>query len=103
MLIVGLLLIALGVGVVVAAVFTAEISGGDLDVIGIGLSPAALFLLGLVAGLCILLGLLVSKAGVRSEWRQRKEQKKYRQLSEKLDHAEAERRRDLDGNDRRAI
>ena len=38
----------------------------------------------------------ISKYGIRRELKQRKENKKMEELSEKLDRAEAERRKDLD-------
>ena len=96
MLLLGLVLIAAGALLVLAGLFTTELSGGDVEILGIGLAPSALFLVGLAAGVCLLLGLSVSRFGVRRELRQRKERKHLDELSEKLDRAEAERRRDLD-------
>ena len=96
MLLLGLLLIALGVVLALAGLFGTEISGSDIEVIGIEVSPVALFLLGLGAGVALMLGLSVARWGARRELRQRKERKEMGELSEKLDRADAGRRRDLD-------
>ncbi|WP_134767853.1 hypothetical protein [Nocardioides sp. 1609] len=96
MLILGLVVILVGAVLVVGGLFTTEVKGGDVEILGVGVSPSALFVVGLVAGLCILVGLWLTKWGTQRGLRQRKEQKKIDELSEKLDRADAGRRRDLD-------
>ncbi|WP_340539187.1 hypothetical protein [Nocardioides sp. GXZ039] len=99
MLIVGLVIILIGVILVVGGLFTADVSGTDVEIFGIAMSPTILFLAGLLAGLCLLFGLSVSKFGAKRELKQRKEQRKIDDLSAKLDRAEARRGRDLDDPD----
>lgn len=98
MLVAGLLLVGLGVLLVVAAVFTAEDTGG-LEILGTEVGALTLFLLGLVAGLAVLWGIGLAKFGAKRSWRQRREHQRLAQLSEKLDRAEADRRRDRDDRD----
>ncbi len=93
MLLLGLLLIAVGAVLVIGGVFASEVSGGQVEILGIDMSPMAFFLVGTAAGACILLGLSVARWGARRELKQRKE---LDELSEKLDRAEAGRRRELD-------
>ena len=85
MVILGLVLIALGALAIVLGLFTAEFDHGDLQFLGIELSPVALFFIGVAAavpsgGVCG----SSSRARKRS-WARRKEQKRLEQLSEKLD------------------
>jgi len=96
MLIVGLIIIAVGALLVLAGVFATELTSDGVELLGIALSPTALFLLGTAAGVAILWGLSVTKFGAKRELLQRKEKKRLDQLSEKLDRAEAGRNRDLD-------
>ncbi|MCW2815396.1 MAG: hypothetical protein JWN84_2851 [Nocardioides sp.] len=96
MLLLGLLLIAVGAVLVIGGVFASEVSGGQVEILGIDMSPTAFFLVGTAAGACILLGLSVARWGARRELKQRKERKEIDELSEKLDRAEAGRRRELD-------
>lgn len=96
MLLLGLLIIAVGAVLLIGGIFAAEVSGQQVELLGIDLSPMAFFLAGTAAGVLVLLGLWVSKAGARRELRQRKERKEMADLSEKLDRAEAGRRRELD-------
>ncbi len=96
MLLLGLLLIAVGAVLVIGGVFAADVSGGQVEFMGIDVSPMALFLLGTAAGACVLLGLSVARFGARRELQRRKERKNLDELSQKLDRAEAERRRDID-------
>jgi hypothetical protein len=95
MLLLGLILIALGALVVVAAVFTVEIVGGDIELIGLEVTPLGLFLIGLAAGVAILWGFDIFKWGTKRGLARRREQKKLNELSEKLDRADAERRHDI--------
>jgi hypothetical protein len=101
MLLLGLLLVVAGALLIVAAVFTAEITdGGRLELLGTEVGALPLFLLGVGAGVAILFGISVVKFGAKRQLAKRRETNKINELSEKLDRAEAERRRDLDGDDR---
>jgi Zn-dependent protease with chaperone function len=99
MLILGLLLVAAGVLLLLAAVFTAETTGvgAAVEIVGTEVGAVTLFLLGLGAGIAILWGLSLTKFGARRSLRQRREQQRLTKLSEQLDEVEAERRRDHDG------
>jgi hypothetical protein len=95
MLILGLLLIALGGLAIVAALFTAGYSDtGHLELLGTDISVLFLFFLGVGAGVAILWGFSIAKFGTKRQLRQRREQKKLGDLSEKLDRAERERDED---------
>lgn len=100
MLIFGLVLIGVGALVIVAAVFTAETTGtaAAVEFIGVEVGAVTLFLLGLVAGIAILWGLTITRFGARRSLKQRREQNRLNELSDKLDKVEAERRRDHDDN-----
>lgn len=100
MLLLGLIIIAIGAVLVIGGVFASDVSGGQVGFMGIDVSPTALFLLGAIGGACILFGLSVTRFGARRELKQRKEQKKMGKLADKLDRAEAGRRRDLDDDER---
>jgi uncharacterized protein (DUF2062 family) len=84
MLLLGLFLIALGGLAIVAAVFTAELNDGKIEYLGQDLSALALFLVGVGAGVAVLLGFSIFKWGTKRGWARRKEQKKMEDLSEKL-------------------
>lgn len=100
MLILGLMLVGGGALLVVASIFTADLVGtGKIELLGTEVGAVTLFLLGVGAGVAILWGLTISKFGVKRALRQRKENQKIDELSEKLDRAEAGRRRDIDQND----
>lgn len=99
MVILGLLLIIGGSLLIVAAVFTAEITAGQLEVLGTEVGALTLFLLGVGAGVAILWGAAISKFGAKRSLAKRRETKKLDELSNKLEHAEAERRRDIDEDD----
>jgi hypothetical protein len=92
MLLLGLVLIALGALVIVAAVFTVEIVGGDIELAGVEVTALGLFLLGVGAGVAVLWGFALFKWGTKRGLARRREQKKLNELSEKLDRADAERR-----------
>ncbi|HET9421895.1 MAG TPA: hypothetical protein VFO49_12215 [Nocardioides sp.] len=96
MLILGLLLVAAGAAVIIAAVFTAEVTGGNIEIIGIEVGAVALFVLGVASAIAILWGFSIGKFGARRSLRQRKENQRLEELSEKLDRVEAERRKDPD-------
>lgn len=99
MLLLGLILIGAGALVIVSAVFTAELDGRSLEILGVTVSPVALFLLGVGAGLAILWGFGILKYGTRRTLRQRRESKQLEELSEKLEVADRERHRDNDEDD----
>jgi hypothetical protein len=99
MVLLGLILIGAGALVICAAVFTAELDGARLEVLSFGVSPVALFLLGVGAGLAILWGFGILKFGTKRSWRHRQESKKLEELSEKLEIADRDRHRDNDDVD----
>ena len=94
MLILGLLLVAAGAAMIIAAVFTAEVTGGQVEIIGIEVGAVTLFVLGVAAAVAILWGFSIGKFGARRSMRQRREDNRLQELSEKLDRVEAERRKD---------
>ena len=100
MLILGLVLIAAGGLLIVAAVFTAETTGTSaaVEILGTEVGAVTLFLLGLGAGIAILWGLSITKFGAGRSLKQRRERNKLNELSEKLDKVEAERRGQDDSN-----
>ena len=99
MFILGLLLVVAGAAVIVAAVFTAEVTGGHIEIAGIEVGAVTLFILGVAATVAILWGFSIGKFGARRSMRQRREDNRLQELSEKLDRVEADRRRDP-GEDR---
>lgn len=97
MLLLGLAVVLVGVVLILCGLFATDVSAiGQIDILGIDISTTTLFVVGLVAGVAVLWGGSITRYGVRRGLKQRKEQKKMEQLSEKLDRAEAERRKDLD-------
>lgn len=90
MVVVGILLILVGAAAIVAAVGTSE--GSGVQLLGVDLSPTALFLVGVAAGVAILWGWGLTKWGTKRTLRQRRESKKLSELSEKLERREAEER-----------
>ncbi len=100
----GLVVLVLGVLLLLAGIFSTDYqtegSGGSAsttaEILGIDVTLEVLFLLGAVAAVLILTGLWVMKTGAKMGWKHRKEQKRLEELSEKLDRAEADRRRDED-------
>ena len=96
MILLGLVLIALGALAIVAALFTAELSGSDVEMLGLEMSPVELFLVGLGAGLAIWWGFWLFKAGSARSLARRRERKRLAELSDQLHQVEAERARDPD-------
>ena len=96
MILLGLVLIALGALAIVAALFTAELSGSDVEMLGIEMSPIELFLVGLGAGLAIWWGFWLFKAGSARSLARRRERKRLAELSDQLHAVESERARDVD-------
>lgn len=100
MLILGVLLMGGGALLIVASVLTAEVtSSGKLELLNTEVGAVTLFLLGVGSGIAVLWGMSITKFGAKRQLAQRRENQKLSELSEKLDRAEAERRRDLDGDD----
>jgi hypothetical protein len=91
MVVLGVVLIALGAVVIVAAVFDLE---GSASLVGADLDAVAVFLLGVAAGVAVLWGLGILKYGTKRSLRRRRESKKLEELSAKLDRVEAEREHD---------
>lgn len=103
MVIFGLVLLGLGILLGLAGAFTINYDRDEknpardtTEILGINCSPEVIFLLGAVAAALILFGLWFMKIGAKQGWRHRKEQKKLNELSEKLERAESDRRRDDD-------
>ena len=96
MFILGLLLVIAGGVVIVAAVFTADVTGGQIEIVGLEVGVLTLFILGVAAGIAILFGFSIGKFGARRSMRQRREDHRLQELSEKLDRVEADRRGDDD-------
>ncbi len=94
MLILGLILITAGGLLIVAAIFTTDVTGSSaaIEILGTEVGAVTLFLLGLGSGVAILWGLSITKFGAGRSLRQRRERNKLNELSEKLDKVEAERR-----------
>ena len=100
MVVFGLVLIVLGAVIVVLGLFTSEVKFEDneatVEIANVNLSTEGLFLAGVIAAALILVGLWAMKLGAKMNWKQRKEQKRLNELSEKLDKAELDRRRQDD-------
>lgn len=99
MVILGLVLIAVGALAIVCGVFTADVVGGQLEFLGMDVSPMALFLIGVGSSVAIWWGLWILKSGSKRSWARRKEQKRLEELSGKLDAVEAERRMNVDDHE----
>ena len=100
MLILGLLLVGGGALLILASVFTAKVTAsGQLELLGTEVGAITLFLLGVGAGVAVLWGLAIAKFGAKRSLAKRREAQKIDELSAKLDRAEAERRRDIDGDE----
>lgn len=100
MVVFGLVLVVLGAVIVVLGLFTSEVKFEDneatVEIANVNLSTEGLFLAGVIAAALILVGLWAVKLGAKMNWKQRKEQKRINELSEKLDKAELDRRRQDD-------
>jgi len=91
MVILGLLLIALGAVVIVAALFDLE---GSAMLLSTDLNALTVFLLGVDAGVAVLWGFGILKFGTKRTFQRRKESKKLEELHGKLEEVEAERKDD---------
>jgi hypothetical protein len=101
MVLLGLVLILLAALAIVAALFTAEVKGSNVEFLGVDVGPVTLFLIGLGAGLAIWWGFWILKSGSKRSLARRREEKRLTELSEKLDRVDAERRADVDDQERR--
>ncbi|EON25553.1 MULTISPECIES: hypothetical protein [Nocardioides] len=93
MVILGILLIIVGAGAILAALFVSEPGAGG-ELLGFEVNTLESFFVGVASGAAILLGLSILKWGTQRSIAQRKERKELNKLSERLDRAEAERRSD---------
>jgi hypothetical protein len=95
MFVLGLLLILAGAVGVLSAVFS---SSGTATFLGQDLSALAIFLLGVGSAMAVLWGLGIARFGAKRSMQHRRESKKLQELSDKLDKADDERRKDIDDN-----
>ena len=93
MFMVGVLLVLAGGLVIVAAVFGSE---GSATLLDRDLNALTIFLLGLGSGVAVWWGYAIARLGLRRSLRHRRESKELQELSEKLDKADEQRRRDVD-------
>ena len=96
MVVLGLLLILLGGLAIVSAVFALDLDNGTISYLSLDVSPLALFLIGVVATLAVVVGAAVLKWGSKRSWARRREQKLLDELNDRLDEADARRRHDGD-------
>ncbi|MDN5744325.1 MAG: hypothetical protein L0H31_04310 [Nocardioidaceae bacterium] len=96
MLVLGVILLALGLLGLVLSFFGADIDykHRSTEILNWDVSPGTLVLWGAASTLLILGGVWLIKVGAKHDWKKRKENKRLGELSEKLDRAEMERRRD---------
>ena len=102
MLLLGLVVLVVGVIGLVLSFFGASIDykHRSAEIMNWDVAPGTLVLWGAASMLLIVLGLWLMKAGAKQGWKRRKEQKRLNELSQKLDEADAERRReDLSGRE----
>ncbi len=102
MVILGLVLLVVGAVIVLLGLFTSEVKFEDneatVEIANVNLSTEGLFLAGVIAAALIIVGLWTIKLGAKMGWKHRKEQKRLHELSDKLERAESDRRRD-DGDE----
>lgn len=89
----GLLLICIGVVLALVAFFGLGYDSDgdaarDVALFNNNTTPEMVFILGMVAGALVLVGLWFMKSGAQRGWARRKELKRIDELSEKLDEAE---------------
>lgn len=96
MLALGLILIVLGLIALLSGVFYTDDLGDSATILGVPIGTTAIFIVGVFAGVAILWGFSITKYGTRRGIRQRREQRRYREMSEKLERVEAERQRERD-------
>ena len=81
MLILGLLLVAAAVVAALGAVFLID-GGQNLQIADIGISPLALYLLGVASVLALVLGLVLMRLGARRSMQARRERKELRRTTD---------------------
>lgn len=100
MVVLGLVLVVLGVALALAGIFGTGYEYDDdnefasTGFLNLDVDPTAIFVIGIVAGALVVVGLWAMKVGAQINWKQRKEQKRLRNLSDRLERAEAGRRED---------
>jgi uncharacterized integral membrane protein len=87
MVVLGLLLLAVGIGTILAAVFS---TSGTATFLGADLGGGTLFFLGVASTLALLCGLMLTRAGTGRALRHRREHRRLRSL----ERERSERRRD---------
>jgi hypothetical protein len=87
MVVLGLLLLAVGIGTILAAVLS---TSGTATFLGADLGGGTLFFLGVAATLALLCGLVLTRAGTGRALRHRREHRRLR----RLERERSERRRD---------
>jgi uncharacterized integral membrane protein len=87
MVVLGLLLLAVGIGTILVAVFS---TSGTATFLGADLGGGTLFVLGVAATLALLCGLMLTRAGTGRALRHRREHRRLRSL----ERERSERRRD---------
>lgn len=93
MVILGIVLILLGVGAILSALFVSQPGvGGEL--LGIDVTTLQTFFVGVAAGAAIMAGFSILKWGTKRSLAHRKERKELNKLNDRLDRAEADRRPD---------
>lgn len=90
MVVLGIVLLGIGVLLLLGGLFLTGVNDTSAEFLGIGIDPSVLFLLGLVAGVAILIGLWTLKFGTKRANVQRKERKRLARLSKRLDEVEQE-------------
>ena len=94
MVVLGLLVLAAGVVLLLAGLFTAESTATGLEVLRFDVAPATLFLLGVAAAAAVLWGIAITRFGARRALQARREHKQLSELSDKLERVEARERRE---------
>ncbi|UMG94012.1 hypothetical protein [Nocardioides sp. TF02-7] len=100
MVVLGVLLLVLGVVGLAVSFFGADVDAdGSTEIMSWHLAPGTLVLWGAVSTLLVVAGLWSLKVGAKQGWRHRQEQKRLRELSDRLERAEGDHR--TDGDDER--
>jgi uncharacterized membrane protein YuzA (DUF378 family) len=95
MVILGLLLIILGALAILIGLFSVD---GTAELLGSDLHGTTIFLIGVGAGVAVLWGWTLAKFGLKRGLQRRRESKQVKELSDKLERVEAERREEESGD-----